>query len=432
MMRKFIASVTVLALLLNLCACTVAQPEDQGAGASQGLTWQEQYDLGVRYLSEGNYEEAIIAFTAAIEIDPKQAPAYVGRGDAYALFGETEENLAAALADYEKALELDETNAEAYLGLADVYIRQGDYEKAREILAKGVDKTGSEALQEMLDGIFVEEVDANGFNAYGATAFTQREEYIPFTELTAEVQTFIASATTAVMGNDRDTLLALSETVALDLPIQMELSSQLYTVWNQHKIGVHISEIGLDSEGAYLNYFWKIEIRPQNGMGYYADVHKSLGFDESKNTNSWYYEYSNRTSIVSCPCIDWQWNGQYSAQMLSDALQRMDYEHWNGILCKMSREEYVIGQMRESLRDGTFTVVFKALDEFPDDEHEVSEYEDQYTESYIEGEFVGTSRDIPAGGKSIGNGKIYTITEGGYGAAKAPTGRFILGDSFYW
>ena len=46
-------------------------------------TWQEQYDLGVRYLSDGNYEEAIIAFTAAIEIDPKQAPAYVGRGDAY-------------------------------------------------------------------------------------------------------------------------------------------------------------------------------------------------------------------------------------------------------------------------------------------------------------------------------------------------------------
>ena len=429
---KKLYNLWLIACLVCLLSSCAAGQLDSTEGPSRGPTWQAQYDLGVRYLSEGNYEEAILTFTAAIEIDPKRVPAYVGRGDAYVKYGETDENLAAAKADYEKAIELDETNAEAYLGLADVYIRQGDYKKAREILAKGVDKTGSEALQEMLDGIFVEEVDANGFNAYGATAFTQREEYIPFTELTAEVQTFIASATTAVMGNDRDTLLALSETVALDLPIQMELSSQLYTVWNQHKIGVHISEIGLDSEGAYLNYFWKIEIRPQNGMGYYADVHKSLGFDESKNTNSWYYEYSNRTSIVSCPCIDWQWNGQYSAQMLSDALQRMDYEHWNGILCKMSREEYVIGQMRESLRDGTFTVVFKALDEFPDDEHEVSEYEDQYTESYIEGEFVGTSRDIPAGGKSIGNGKIYTITEGGYGAAKAPTGRFILGDSFYW
>lgn len=55
-----------------------------GCGKSNSpTTWQEQYDLGVRYLSEGNYEEAIIAFTAAIEIDPKRAEAYVGRGDAY-------------------------------------------------------------------------------------------------------------------------------------------------------------------------------------------------------------------------------------------------------------------------------------------------------------------------------------------------------------
>ena len=124
-MRKFIALVTVLVLLLCLCACTAAQPADQGAGASQGPTWQEQYDLGVRYLSEGNYEEAILAFTAAIEIDPKQAPAYVGRGDAYVKSGETESNLAAAKADYETAIEWDEISAEAYLGLADVYIRQG-------------------------------------------------------------------------------------------------------------------------------------------------------------------------------------------------------------------------------------------------------------------------------------------------------------------
>ena len=166
-----------------LPACTAGQPGSTAGEPSQGSTWQEQYDLGVRYLSEGNYQEAIIAFTAAIEIDPKQASAYVGRGDAYVKSGETESNLAAALTDYEKAIELDESSAEAYLGLADVYIRQGDYEKAREILAQGVDKTGSEALQEMLDGIFVEETDANGLNAYGAKAFTLREEYVPFVEL---------------------------------------------------------------------------------------------------------------------------------------------------------------------------------------------------------------------------------------------------------
>ena len=63
---------------------------------NQEAKWREQYDLGVRYLSEGNYEEAIIAFTAAIEIDAKRPDGFIGRGDAYALSGDTKENLSAA------------------------------------------------------------------------------------------------------------------------------------------------------------------------------------------------------------------------------------------------------------------------------------------------------------------------------------------------
>ena len=63
-------------LLIMVCICVV------GCGKSKP-TWQEQYDLGMRYLEEGNYEQAIVAFTAAIEIDPNQALAYVGRADGY-------------------------------------------------------------------------------------------------------------------------------------------------------------------------------------------------------------------------------------------------------------------------------------------------------------------------------------------------------------
>ena len=76
MKRRLSGLFLVLALILSACG---------GQGS-----WQEQYDLGVRYLSEGNYEEAILAFTAAIEIDPARAEAYVGRGDAYVASGETE------------------------------------------------------------------------------------------------------------------------------------------------------------------------------------------------------------------------------------------------------------------------------------------------------------------------------------------------------
>ena len=140
-----------LALFLSITGC------DSGSGEN---SWQEQYDLGVRYLSEGNYEEAIIAFTAAIEIDPKRPEAYVGRGGAYIGSGETAENLAAALADYEAALELDETSADAWLGLADVYIRQGDYDKALEVLREGLDKTGGD--QSIADKI--KEMESGGIS----------------------------------------------------------------------------------------------------------------------------------------------------------------------------------------------------------------------------------------------------------------------------
>ena len=75
-------------------------------------TWQEQYDLGVRYLSEGNYEDAIIAFTAAIEIDP-------GR-------------------------------VESYVSMAEAYRQQGEYDFAYEILARGYEETQSERLKNML------------------------------------------------------------------------------------------------------------------------------------------------------------------------------------------------------------------------------------------------------------------------------------------
>ena len=71
----------IAALIL---ACALALPMVSCAQKTENVpTWQEQYDLGLRYLEEGNYEEAILAFTAAIEIDPKRAEAYVGLADCY-------------------------------------------------------------------------------------------------------------------------------------------------------------------------------------------------------------------------------------------------------------------------------------------------------------------------------------------------------------
>lgn len=71
----------IFALLLVLCLLC-------GCGAPAG--WKEQYDLGMRYLSEQNYEEAIAAFNEAIRIDPHRTEAYLGMADVLAAMGENE------------------------------------------------------------------------------------------------------------------------------------------------------------------------------------------------------------------------------------------------------------------------------------------------------------------------------------------------------
>ena len=84
-MKRMGAMLLAFIMVLGLTACGGAAKID-----TESNLWQEQYDLGIKYLSDGNYEEAIIAFTAAIEIDPKQSAAYEGAAQAYEAMGDLE------------------------------------------------------------------------------------------------------------------------------------------------------------------------------------------------------------------------------------------------------------------------------------------------------------------------------------------------------
>lgn len=133
-------------------------------------TWQEKYNLGMRYLSEGNYQEAIVAFTAAIEIDPRRADAYVGRGDAHTMMARDlshditdPEQLGidavgaykSAIRDYQAAIERDRTNADTYQKMAEDYMALGDSAAAAEILEQGFEATQDEDLRQFLDELSV-------------------------------------------------------------------------------------------------------------------------------------------------------------------------------------------------------------------------------------------------------------------------------------
>ncbi|MEY8316977.1 tetratricopeptide repeat protein [Oscillospiraceae bacterium 50-58] len=159
-MKKFVMLCVVCSLLLSLCAC--GQSTSGQADSAEQLTWQEQYDLGLRYLEDGNYEEAIIAFTAAIEIDPKRAENYVARGDAYVgyaqtlaeggtLSGDALEAYENAAKDYRTAIRRDKTDVSVYRKAAEVYIILGDTDSARDVIEKGLRNTEDESLRDLLD-----------------------------------------------------------------------------------------------------------------------------------------------------------------------------------------------------------------------------------------------------------------------------------------
>ena len=138
-MRRIAGLFSIILRLVGLCAC----------GKSSEVRWQEQYNLGFRYLSEGNYEEAIIAFTAAIEIDPKRPEAYIGRGDAYF----AGDDYSSAEMDYSTAKDLDAMLVDAYDRLADVYVQTGDLERALLILHEGYEATGDPGLLNRLQAL---------------------------------------------------------------------------------------------------------------------------------------------------------------------------------------------------------------------------------------------------------------------------------------
>lgn len=88
--RLLTLALTVLLLCMVLAGC-----------GEKPLTLDEQLELGVRYLNDLDYENAVIAFTAAIELDGQNPQAYAGLYMAYTALDNTqkaEETLATAMA----------------------------------------------------------------------------------------------------------------------------------------------------------------------------------------------------------------------------------------------------------------------------------------------------------------------------------------------
>lgn len=133
------------------------KPAGQETTEDSGLNWKDQYNLGIRLLNEGRYEDAILAFTAAIQINPKSAQAYVSRANAYLSWADAAiQDAYASLGEGETLVWSDITvsTSEGDKTIGDLFQNAADdFAKADELIENGesTDELDAEAAKDAAD-----------------------------------------------------------------------------------------------------------------------------------------------------------------------------------------------------------------------------------------------------------------------------------------
>ena len=125
----------------------------------------EQLNLGNRYLEEMDYEQAVVAFTKAIEIDPMSVDAYIGA-------------------------------AEAYVGLDDV-------DEAIIVLEKGYELTDDGEILQMLEELRESREEKNGETEEVVESVLEEnnEDALPYYELGFSPEDFTIAGYSIMDGN---------------------------------------------------------------------------------------------------------------------------------------------------------------------------------------------------------------------------------------
>jgi tetratricopeptide (TPR) repeat protein len=123
MMRSIKAILAIMGVTLFLIS-PVAAAEDE-----------DMFKIGLQLMSEQRYDDAITAFSKAIEIIPGDYQAYNGRGVVWALKGDFDK----AIDDYNKALEIRPRYAEAYNNRGYARTQKGELQAALDDCSRALE-----------------------------------------------------------------------------------------------------------------------------------------------------------------------------------------------------------------------------------------------------------------------------------------------------
>jgi tetratricopeptide (TPR) repeat protein len=87
---------------------------------------RREYQVAIRAMRRGEYDQAIAAVSGLIETEPENADHPRFRAELYRLAGKIKQ----ARADYERVIALRPDSGVGYTGLAEVYLQDGEYESA--------------------------------------------------------------------------------------------------------------------------------------------------------------------------------------------------------------------------------------------------------------------------------------------------------------
>lgn len=109
--------------------------------AKKSAELKKAFEEGVAASRAGNQDEAVAAFTRALEVNPACYDCYYNIGYAHVQKKDFEK----AEASYKKAIELKADYAEAYSGLANIYNSQRKFDEASAASAKAAEYSGGGA-----------------------------------------------------------------------------------------------------------------------------------------------------------------------------------------------------------------------------------------------------------------------------------------------
>ncbi len=156
------AVITIIALIIaGVAVMTVG-------GAPQKIKINRMMKTAQRYLEEMNYEQAVLAFDAVIEIEPKHLPAYMGKANTYVAM----EDIENAVSTMSKAAKIarDEYDAtgkkldkvdKMYELYAQILAGDGQFERAIRVLNEAKEWLQDDDLSKMLEELVGKTVEMN-------------------------------------------------------------------------------------------------------------------------------------------------------------------------------------------------------------------------------------------------------------------------------